>query len=183
MVRLQKKKKRAWAWITASILSTHKQFRSGKLPHSIDSDNKWHCPSNICFRLPHWYCGWALGLSWSSQIAEPQRNWKSLVRRGFIIGTQENFIIMLGSCVSFEILNRGYVSTLNHAEDYFWREGRKKNASCLLCPWIEVPIQSSYNVLTQTQLKTGLFFKDVTVEISFLLNLRMEYQRFSKPTW
>lgn len=66
------------------------------------------------------------GLSWSLQIAEPQRNWKWLVRRGFIIGTQENFIITLGSSVSFEILERGYVSTLNHAEDYFWREGRGK---------------------------------------------------------
>lgn len=29
------------------------------------------------------------------------------VQRGFIIGTQENFIIMLGSSVSFEILEQG----------------------------------------------------------------------------
>lgn len=35
-----------------TFFSIHKQFRLGKLPHSIDSDNKRHCPVNICFPLP-----------------------------------------------------------------------------------------------------------------------------------
>lgn len=67
--------------------------------------------------------------------------------------------------------NRGYVSTLNHAEGYFWRKDRKKIVSCLLCPWGEVPTQSSYNFLTHPQPKTVLFFKDV-IEGSFLFKLK-----------
>lgn len=63
--------------------------------------------------------------------------------------------------------NRGYVSTLNHAEDYFWRKGGKKMVSCLLCPWVDVPTQSSYNFLTHPRLKTILFAKDGT-EFCFL---------------
>lgn len=68
-----------------------------------------------------------LGVSLSSQAAEPQRNWKSLGRWGFIIGTQENFLTVLGSSVSLKYWNRGYGSTLSHAEEDFWRKGREKN--------------------------------------------------------
>lgn len=59
MVSLQpkkKKKKSPGHESQLTFLSIRKQFHLGKLPHSIDSDNKWHCPANICFRLPHWYC-------------------------------------------------------------------------------------------------------------------------------
>lgn len=57
-----------------------------------------------------------------------------------------------------------------------YEEKGEENVSCLLCPWIEVPIQSSYNFLTQPQLKIGFLFKDVIVA-SFLQKLRTEYQR------
>lgn len=55
MVSLQPKKKKKIPGHESllTFFSIHKQFRLGKLPHSIDSDNKWHCPVNICFRLPH----------------------------------------------------------------------------------------------------------------------------------
>lgn len=39
-----------------TFFSSYKQFLLGKVPYSIDSDNKLYCPVNICFRLPHWYC-------------------------------------------------------------------------------------------------------------------------------
>lgn len=39
-----------------TFLSNCRQFLSGKVPYSIDSDNKLYCPVNICFRLPHWDC-------------------------------------------------------------------------------------------------------------------------------
>lgn len=39
-----------------TFLSNYRQFLLGKVPYSIDSDNKLYCPVNICFRLPHWYC-------------------------------------------------------------------------------------------------------------------------------
>lgn len=57
-----------------------------------------------------------------------------------------------------------------------YEEKGEENASCLLCPWIEVPIQSSYNFLTQPQLKIGFLFKDVIAAASFLQKLRMEFK-------
>lgn len=57
-----------------------------------------------------------------------------------------------------------------------YEEKGEENVSCLLCPWIEVPIQSSYNFLTQPQLKIGFPFKGVIVA-SFLQKLKTEYQR------
>lgn len=39
-----------------TFLSNYRQILLGKVPCSIDSDNKLYCPVNICFRLPHWYC-------------------------------------------------------------------------------------------------------------------------------
>lgn len=39
-----------------TFFSSYRQFVLGKVPHSIDGDNKLYCPVNICFRLPLWYC-------------------------------------------------------------------------------------------------------------------------------
>lgn len=39
-----------------TFFSSYRQFLLGKVPYSIDSDNKLYCPVNICFRLLHWYC-------------------------------------------------------------------------------------------------------------------------------
>lgn len=58
----------------------------------------------------------------------------------------------------------------------YYEEKGEENVSCLLCPWIEVPIQSSYNFLTQPQLKIGFLRKNV-IAASFLQKLRMEFQR------
>ena len=48
--------------------------------------------------------------------------------------------------------------------------------SCLLCPWVDVPTQSSYNFLTHPQLQTILFAK-VVIEFSFLEKI----ERTEKP--
>lgn len=50
-------------------------------------------------------------------------------------------------------------------------KGGKKIVSCLLCPWVEVPTQSSYNFLTHPSLQTTLFLKDV-IEFGFFLKLK-----------
>ena len=126
MISLQpKKKKNSWAWITAYILFHPQQFRLGKLPQSIDRDNKWHCPANICFRHPHWYCRprTRACLDFTSCHKGTGSHWYAEV---LLLEHRKT----LSSC--WEVLyllkywNRGYVSTLNHAEDYFWRKGGKK---------------------------------------------------------
>lgn len=120
-----------------TFFSSYKQFLLGKVPYSIDSDNKLYCPVNICFRLPHWYC--RLGTS-------------ELVFTG--CPTTEELEIT--GTFNFYYWNTGKL--YHHAGKFciFWNIGRRvmlaqkpacdiltkeKSGSCSLCPSVYAGMQ------------------------------------------
>ena len=121
----KKKKKNSWAWITAYILSHPQTISFGKVATknrqwqqmALSREHLFPTPTLILQAedgawLVFTSCHKGTGSHWYAEVL-------LLEHRKTLSSCWEVLYLL-------KYWNRGYVSTLNHAEDYFWRKGGKK---------------------------------------------------------